>query len=339
MMRIFYRLLALFLLIGSLGLGGLWMDVQQFLQRPLTIPEAGYTLVIEPGSNLRKVVTRLAGDGILSHPRYLRAWARWQGQGARIKAGEYDLEPGLTPVSLLQLLISGKVVLHSLTIIEGWTFAQMRQAVSSNPYLRHTLAALDDAHLMAAIGVPGYFPEGRFMPDTYHFAAGTPDTVLLRQAFEQMQRFLAQAWAARAPNLPYHSPYEALIMASIVEKETGAATERARIAGVFVRRLQKNMRLQTDPTVIYGLGEQFDGNLRRRDLRAANPYNTYLNKGLPPTPIALPGRAAIAAALHPAAGNELYFVARGDGTHVFSGTLEQHNRAVREYQLKQAKKH
>ncbi len=338
MIRIVYRLLALTLLLGSLGLGWLWMDLQQFLQQPLDLPATGYTLVVEPGSNLGRVCTRLAADGVLSHPRYLRAWARWQGRGADIKAGEYRLQPGLTPPGLIRLLRSGKVILRDLTIIEGWTFRQMRQAIAAEPGLRHGLTGLDDAHVMAAIGVPGYFPEGRFLPDTYRFAAGTPDTVLLRRAYDAMQDVLARAWAARAPDLPYHSPYEALIMASIIEKETGVAAERARIAGVFVRRLEKRMRLQTDPTVIYGLGERFDGNLRRRDLRSANPYNTYLNRGLPPTPIALPGRAAIEAALHPAPGKALYFVARGDGTHEFSATLEQHNRAVKRYQLHHRKK-
>ena len=338
MVRILYRLLALSILLGSLGLGWLWMDLQQFLQRPLELPEAGYTLVIEPGSNLRRVSARLAADGVLAHPLYLRAWARWQRLGTAIKAGEYRLDPGLTPLTMLQLLISGKGILHGLTIIEGWDFRQMRQALAAESSLRHTLEGMDDAHVMAAIGAPGYFPEGRFMPDTYRFAAGTADTVLLRRAFAAMREFLARAWTTRAPDLPYHSPYEALILASIIEKETGVAAERAQIAGVFVRRLQKKMRLQTDPTVIYGLGDAFDGNLRRRDLRSPSPYNTYLNRGLPPTPIALPGRAAIEAALHPAPGKALYFVARGDGTHEFSTTLAQHNRAVQQYQLNHGKK-
>jgi len=336
--RLIYRLLALLILLGSLGLGWLWMDLQQFLQRPLEIPAAGYTLVVDPGSNLRRVCTELARDGILPQPLYLRLWARWQGKGNDIKAGEYYLELGLTPVQLLQRLGSGKVVMSSLAIIEGWTFREMLQMIAREASLTHTLAGLDGAHVMAAIETPGYAPEGRFLPDTYSFAAGTADTVILRTAFAQMHDFLAQAWETRESGLPYHSPYEALIMASIVEKETAVAAERTRIAGVFVRRLQKHMRLQTDPTVIYGLGDQFDGNLRRRDLRAANPYNTYLNNGLPPTPIALPGRAAVVAALHPAPGKALYFVARGDGTHEFSDTLEQHNRAVRKYQLKQSTK-
>lgn len=333
MVRIFYRLLSLSILLGSVGLGWLWMDLQQFMQRPLQLPEAGYILIVEPGSNLRRISARLAKDGVLSHPYYLRAWARWHRLGRTIKAGEYRLEPGLTPPALLRILISGRGILHGLTIIEGWDFRQMRQALTAEPSLDHSLEGLDDAHVMAAIGAPGYSPEGRFMPDTYRFAAGTPDTVVLRQAFDAMRDFLERAWATRAPDLPYRSPYEALIMASIIEKETGVAAERARIAGVFVRRLKKKMRLQTDPTVIYGLGKNFDGNLRRRDLRRPNPYNTYLNRGLPPTPIALPGRAAIEAALHPAPGKALYFVARGDGTHAFSTTLEQHNRAVKQYQL------
>jgi UPF0755 protein len=269
----------------------------------------------------------------LKHPWLLMVLARWQGRAHQIKAGEYRLMPGTTPTMLLDQLVAGKVVQYSLTAVEGWTFQQLLDAVNRHAALEHRLSGLDTAAIMERLGHADEHPEGRFYPDTYHFPRGTTDIAFLRRAYDELHARLDAAWQRRAPGLPYKNPYEALVMASIVEKETAVAAERAAIAGVFVRRLQQGMRLQTDPTVIYGLGPSFDGNLRARDLVEDTPYNTYLHTGLPPTPIALPGMGSIEAALHPAVATSLYFVARGDGTHEFSDTLEQHNRAVARYQL------
>ena len=239
----------------------------------------------------------------------------------------------MTPRELLDLLHSGKVVQHSLTVVDGWTFEEVLAALSSKSELAHTFA--DEAtysEIMAQLGYPGVHPEGRFLADTYHFPRGTSDAAFLRRAYQSMESYLHDAWNERAPDLPYESPVDALIVASIIEKETGKAEERAEIAGVLVRRLKRNMRLEADPTVIYGLGADFDGNLRKRDLRFDTPYNTYLHKGLPPTPIAMPGTASIHAALHPEPGETLFFVAKGDGSHHFSVTYPEHQAAVRRYQ-------
>ncbi len=233
---------------------------------------------------------------------------------------------------MLDRIVAGRVIQYPLTIVEGWTFRQLRQALAAHPQLTQTLAGLSDAEIMARLGRPGAHPEGWFLPDTYHFPKGFTDEAFLRRALTAMEQRLTQVWERRAPDTPLNDPYQALVLASIIEKETGVAAERAEIAGVFARRLRLGMRLQTDPTVIYGLGEAFDGNLRRRDLEADTPYNTYTRPGLPPTPIALPGLAALEAAAQPAAGDALYFVADGQGGHVFSRTLEEHHRAVRRYQ-------
>ncbi|MBI3171834.1 MAG: endolytic transglycosylase MltG, partial [Hydrocarboniphaga effusa] len=246
----------------------------------------------------------------------------------------YRVQPGMSAVDILDMIVTGRSILYELRIVEGWSFRDALDAVRTHPQLRHTLGAAEPAAVMEAIGRKGTHPEGRLFPDTYRFSRGTSDVAVLRRAADTMDQVLAQEWDARDPGLPYPGADEALTMASIVEKETGAPEERARIAGVFVRRLMLGMRLQTDPTVIYGLGATFDGNLRRRDLETDSEYNTYLRTGLPPSPICLPGRAAIHAALHPAPGDELFFVARGDGTHEFSATLDQHQAAVRRYQLK-----
>ena len=239
----------------------------------------------------------------------------------------------MNALQLLDDLVAGKVIQYALTIPEGLTFRQIMQLLRQQPELRHTLADDSPAAVMQAIGEPGQSPEGRFYPDTYHFPRGTTDVQFLRRAYRTMAGVLQQEWQARDTGLPYKTPYDALIMASIIEKETAVPAERERIAGVFVRRLEKGMRLQTDPTVIYALGQSYDGNIHRRDLSLDSPYNTYRHAGLPPTPIAAPGRDSIDAALHPAPGEELYFVARGDGSHEFSRTLEEHNRAVARYQL------
>ena len=325
------KLLGLFIIAASFAAGWLLMDVQGYVQSPLPLRQP-LRLQVAPGDNLTAVARALHEQGILTHPRYLLWYARWEGEADRIQAGEYALQPGMTPAQLLERLVKGEVAQYSLTIPEGWTFHQMLAALEASEVLRHTLTGLDDAAIMARLGHAGEHPEGRFYPDTYLFPRGASDLDILRQAYAAMERHLAGEWAARAPGLPYETPYEALILASIIEKETAIPEERPLIAGVFVRRLQRGMRLQTDPTVIYGLGEAFDGNLRRRDLERPGPYNTYRHRGLPPTPIALPGGAAIHAALHPAPGDALYFVARGDGSHQFSATIEAHNAAVLRYQ-------
>jgi UPF0755 protein len=255
-------------------------------------------------------------------------------RGARIQAGTYRIMTGTTPPALLKQIVEGRVAQFGLTLVEGWNIYQVMDAIERSDSLKHTLRGMSNAQIMERLGRPAEHPEGRFFPETYKFPKGLTDLAFLQRAYRLMEERLAYEWEQREPGLPYKSPYEALIMASIVEKETGLASERRQIAGVFVRRLKKGMRLQTDPTVIYGLGVGFDGNLRRRDLLADNPYNTYRKAGLPPTPIAMPGADAIHAALHPAPGNALYFVARGDGSHHFSATLEEHNGAVIKYQLK-----
>lgn len=329
-----FRILGILILLAGLTSVGLWRDYQSYLDTPMTLPADGVVYRFEPGSHVGSLASDLAAQGVLSRPLYLRLFARQSGQASRLQAGEYRLEPGMTPRGLLALLVSGRTVQYELTLVEGWTFRQVRQALAAHPTLTQTLAGQSDAQVMAALGQSEQPPEGRFFPDTYRFPRGTTDLAFLRRAHARMQQVLDEAWPQRAEGLPLQSADQALILASIIEKETGVVGERPEIAGVFVRRLQRGMRLQTDPTVIYGLGDGFDGNLRRRDLLTDTPYNTYTRAGLPPTPICMPGKAAILAALHPAKGSALYFVARGDGSHQFSATLAEHNAAVRRYQLK-----
>lgn len=331
--------IALAVLVLAAALAALWLyrDMQRQLHAPLAVQQT-QTLLVEAGSSLRTVGRQLAQRGWLQQPYYLVLEARWRGVATRIKAGEYAVEPGMTPLQLLDKLIRGDVIQYSLTIPEGLTFHQITGLVREHPQLRQTLPDYRPVTVMQAIGAPGQSPEGRFYPDTYRFPRGTTDVEFLRRAYRTMSTVLAEEWRGRETGLPYKTPYQALIMASIIEKETAVPEERSRIAGVFVRRLQRGMRLQTDPTVIYALGDEYDGNIRRRDLSRDSPFNTYVHAGLPPTPIASPGRDAIDAALHPEPGNELYFVARGDGTHHFSSTLAEHNRAVAKYQLKNSHK-
>jgi UPF0755 protein len=287
---------------------------------------------IAPGSGVRGATEQIAKAGVPVQPLLLELLARASGKSARLKAGSYELEGGATPRRLVEQLVRGEFAQHALVVIEGWTFRQMRDAVAANPMLKHDSAALSDEELLAKVA-PGYSrPEGVFFPDTYLFARGASDLQIYRQAHALLQKHLEDAWAARAAGLPYKSPYEALIMASIIEKETGHKADRELIAGVFVNRLRQGMLLQTDPTVIYGMGERYKGNIHKRDLQTDTPYNTYLRAGLPPTPIALPGAASIAAALNPARTEALYFVARGDGSSHFSNTLTEHNQAVNKYQ-------
>jgi UPF0755 protein len=307
--------------------------LQRWLDTPLAVGEAPLEIEIPRGQPLAVTARQLAERGVLDHPRWLQLYARATGADARIRAGEYSVPAGTTPRSLLALLESGAVIQHSVTIVEGWTLRQLREALEAEPHLEHTLAGQDEAAVMAALGEPGTPAEGLFFPDTYLFGKGTTDLEILRLARDRMHRELEAAWAARAADLPIHSAYEALILASIVEKETALASERPRIAGVFTERLRIGMRLQTDPTVIYGLGTDFDGNLRRADLERDGPYNTYTRAGLPPTPIALPGAEALRAAVNPDERGELYFVATGlpDGSHEFSRTLKEHQAAVSRY--------
>jgi len=328
-----YKLLAITILLGSLVFGWFWLGYQQFLDTPIQLKESEQILLIESGQSLRIVARNLVKDGVITDERYFRLLARLSGNSAKIQAGEYSLTGSLRPEEILNMLVEGRVKQYGLTLIEGWQFSEMIAFVKESADLKHTLKGVNSKEIMAEIGYPDIHPEGRFLPDTYHFPRGMSDREFLRRAYQTMEQFLNQAWGERDENIPLQSPYEALILASIVEKETGKAAERPEIAGVFIRRLQKKMRLQTDPTVIYGLGESFDGNIKRSHLTEDNPYNTYTRHGLPPTPIAMPGREAILAALHPAAGDTVYFVSKGDGSHHFSVTLEEHNNAVIKYQL------
>ncbi|MDX5372642.1 MAG: endolytic transglycosylase MltG [Pseudomonadaceae bacterium] len=321
-------LAALVLVLGVAG----WR-LQSALQQPLQI-EAERLIEVVPGDTPGGLLNRLQGEGVLQGAFWLRLYWRFNFAGQPLHSGEYRLSPRHSASDLLDLWRRGEVVQYSLTLVEGWNFRQVRAALARQEALKQTLADLDDAALMERLGLPGVSPEGRFFPDTYRYVRGMSDFDLLKQARQRLDLVLDEEWQGRAEGLPYRKPYDALIMASMVEKETGVAEERGQIAGVFVRRLKLGMRLQTDPTVIFGLGERYNGNLTRAHLQEPTPYNTYVIAGMPPTPIALAGREAIHAALHPVATRSLYFVARGDGSHVFSETLEQHNRAVREYQLK-----
>ena len=302
------------------------------LQQPLALDPAETSLMVEPGQSLSRVASRLEENNMIRSAFDLRVYARLRGLADQIQAGEYHLTADLTVLDLLDKMVRGDVVVHQVRLPEGWTLDRALALLQSHERIEVKLPDRDYAAISAALSLEGH-PEGLFFPDTYQFTAGTSDIEILRRAYARMQLVLAEEWSRRAIGLPFETDYEALIMASIVEKETGLASERSTIAGVFSRRLQSGMRLQADPTVIYGLGASFDGDLRRADLRSPTPYNTYTTNGLPPTPIALPGRAAIAASLNPAPGDALYFVARGDGSHVFSASLEEHNEAVRHYQI------
>ena len=330
--------LSLFLtLLATVAVAWLWYDINQYLDEPMPIQQ-NQNYELKPGSNFVRVVNELKQTGIITQSRYLRWYGRLTGKARQIKAGEYIIPAGMTARQLVDMLISGKVRQYALTLVEGWNFRQVMDAVHNHPALEHTLAGMSDEAIMERLGHSGEHPEGRFLPDTYHFPKNLSDVAFLRRAYDAMASVLAQEWETRAVGLPLETSYEALILASIVEKETGLASERRAIAGVFVRRLEKRMRLQTDPTVIYGMGERYKGNIRKSDLQEDTPYNTYRRAGLPPTPIAMPGRDAIHATLHPDDSKNIYFVARGDGSHHFSATLEEHNNAVIKYQLKGRKR-
>ena len=294
---------------------------------------AALDVVVPKGASAQRTVAIAVAAGV-EEPEWLLDWGlRWSGQAHAIKAGAYELQPGITPRRFLEKLVRGEQATRSVTLVEGWTFAQFRRALAQAEHLKPDSAAHDAQALMARLGRPGLHPEGRFFPDTYVYPKGSSDLLVLQQALQAMDQQLAQAWAQRLPGLPLRHPDQALILASLVEKETGQPSERALVAGVFTNRLRLQMRLQTDPAVIYGVGPDFEGRLRRKHLDTDTPYNTYTRAGLPPTPIAMPGRAALVAAVRPASTTALYFVARGDGTSQFSDTLDQHNRAVRRYIL------
>ena len=291
-------------------------------------------LSIDPRTSARGVADVVARSGVEVSPLLLHLWFRLSGDARQIRAGSYEIERGTTPRTLLRKLVRGEESLRSLTLVEGWTFRQLREALARAPDLRRDTATLADAAIMEQLGRMGQHPEGRFFPDTYSYAKGSSDLKLLALALRTMDRHLQSAWERRAPDSPLRAPEEVLILASIIEKETGTDADRTLIAGVFVNRLRLGMMLQTDPTVIYGMGQQFDGNLRKKDLQTDTPWNTYTRGGLPPTPIAMPGRQSLVAAVAPAATKALYFVARGDGSSVFSTNLDEHNRAVNQYQRK-----
>ena len=311
---------------GALGAAWWWLD------RPLPLAGASVELSVEAGATPRDVAQAWVDAGVQTSPRLLFEWFRWSGQARRIRAGSYEIDAGTSPRGLLAKMVQGDETLERVRFIEGWTLRQLRAALASAPHLKSSTASLSDAQLMAALGAPELPAEGRFFPDTYIYSRGVSDLTVLRRAHKALQQRLDSIWAERAADTPLKSAAEALTLASIVEKETGTPADRGLVAGVFVNRLRIGMLLQTDPTVIYGLGAAFDGNLRKRDLLTDTPYNTYTRSGLPPTPIALPGMASLRAAVRPQPTKALYFVARGDGSSVFSETLAEHNRAVNKYQ-------
>jgi UPF0755 protein len=312
--------------------GGIWL--YRFATTPVTPPETSRQFNINQGAGLRQVAANLQGKSLITDTTAFIALARVLGKANAIKAGSYEVEGAITPLALLNKMVRGEFAKGQVTFVEGWTFRQIRAALDSHPALRHDSQGLQAAAILSLLDAPEKHPEGLFFPDTYFFSAGTSDLVILRQAYQKMQQRLEALWPQRAKGLPFSTPYEALVCASIVEKETGVRDEREMVAAVFVNRLKRGMRLQADPTVIYGLGETFDGNLRKRDLLTDQPYNTYTRAGLPPTPVAMPGDHALRATLNPAKSPVIYFVARGDGSHHFSSTLSEHNRAVRKFQLR-----
>jgi len=320
------------LLLLYVALAFIWQQQRLALQQALKLAQP---LIIEvpSGASPNSMLHQLEQTGLIESAFWARIAWRLNHHGQTLHSGEYRLTPGIKLSEVFVLWRTAKVEQYTFTLIEGWNIRQLRTALARSETLQQTLAGIPDSELMKHLGFPAGHPEGRFFPDTYRYPRGTTDADLLKRAARQLDTVLAEEWKKRADNLPYHEPYQALIMASLIEKETGVASERREIAGVFIRRLARGMRLQTDPTVIYGLGERYNGKLTRSHLNEPTPYNTYTIGGLPPTPIALAGRAAIYAALHPKDGNSLYFVAKGDGSHRFSNTLDEHNRAVREFQL------
>jgi UPF0755 protein len=326
------RLLRWLLLLVVLAAAGSAAAAWWWLQRPLPLATEAVEVSIAPGTSPRTVAEKWVQAGVQTPPELLWLWFRASGKAPQMRAGNYSIERGITPQQLLERMLRGESVMEVVRITEGWTFKQMREALAQAPSLKATTKDMSDAQIMAALGLPNVPAEGRFFPDTYHYSRGATDMSVLRAAQQMLQKKLDAAWAERAKDVPLKSIDEALILASIVEKETGLEADRTKVSGVFNNRLRIGMPLQTDPTVIYGLGASFDGNLRKKDLLSDTPYNTYTRRGLPPTPIALPGGNSIKAALQPAQTKALYFVARGDGSSVFSENLTDHNRAVNQFQ-------
>nr|WP_188662995.1 endolytic transglycosylase MltG [Arenimonas soli] len=326
-------------LLVAVALGGwFWQRYEGFANTPIALAQSERILVVESGDGFQDILDKLRDLGVdEGHDLEWKALAHEMKVVSRLQVGDYTIRHGITPAELLRKLERGDVIHYRFTVVEGWSLRELRAALARDERIRQTLADTDDAALMAALGREGVHPEGRFLPETYHYTRGMSDLDLLRRALLAMDKALAEAWESRLDDLPLETPDQLLTLASIIEKETGKASERPEIAGVFVRRLRLGMRLQTDPTVIYGMGSAYDGNIRRRDLTTDTPYNTYTRGGLPPTPIAMPGRAALEAAANPLPGNTLYFVSRGDGSHVFSSTLAEHNRAVACHQLKRCR--
>ncbi len=326
---------ALLLVIAAAGLGLFWQSTQQFAARPLVLSDQERVLVVERGDGFSNVLNKIRALGVAQgQDLEWKALAATMNVAAHLQVGEYAITSGMSPRELLRRLEKGEVIQRKFTIVEGWSLRELRAALAAEPLLVHHIDSLSDAQLMVRLDRDNVFPEGRFLPETYKYTRGTSDLAILDRAGKAMDKALAEAWESRAPDLPLTSPEQLLTLASIVEKETGKADERPQIAGVFVRRLKIGMRLQTDPTVIYGMGSAYAGNIRKADLATDTPYNTYTRAGLPPTPIALPGKAALQAAAHPVEGDALYFVARGGGAHHFSADLSEHNAAVRKYQLR-----
>ena len=312
---------------ASVAAGAAW-----WLHRPMNLSANSVELSIELGTSPREIAQAWVQAGVQEPSDFLYQWFRWSGDSRKIRAGSYEIGRGVTPIDLLNKMVRGDQTLAAVRLIEGWTFRQFRAELAKADALKPLTAAMTDAELMRAIGAPGVLPEGRFHPDTYAYSKGSSDVAVLQRAYRAMTQRIGAAWLERRPDSPLRSADDALVLASIVEKETGVASDRGKVAGVFINRLRIGMPLQTDPSVIYGLGTGFDGNLHKRDLLADTPYNTYTRNGLPPTPIAMPGKAALLAAVHPDPTRALYFVARGDGSSEFSSTLAEHNRAVNKYQ-------
>ncbi|GMR05869.1 MAG: endolytic transglycosylase MltG [Gammaproteobacteria bacterium] len=327
-------IVVLIILSATLGL-----IAQNWLQNAETrvVTNLSRNITVAHGATMRGFAEQLVYDGLLEEKWSFLFWARYRNLSSSLKAGEYKVPADATMNDLLHLVTSGQVIDYPVTFIEGWSFKQLREALAKQKNLRQTIEKMDDEAIMKAIGAEGQYPEGRFYPDTYHYTSTMTDLDVLRQAYGKMNRLLSYEWEKRASDLPLKNRNQALILASIIEKETGAEIERTLIAGVFINRLRKGMLLQTDPTVIYGMGDSYEGNIRRKDLRKDTPYNTYTRTGLPPTPIAMPGGEAIKAALHPAETDALYFVAKGDGTHYFSSSLREHINAVNKYQINKRK--
>jgi len=328
MMTVIKRGIAVLMVLGMSAAG--W--VLYFANTPVHLPQSPYEFTLKHGSSLRTIARQFSAEGLIPEPWSFIVLAKALGKEVEIKAGNYQLDREITPFQLVKKITKGDVSQSEIVFIEGWNFSQMRKALDEHPAIRHDTTGLSDRELLNRLGVEEENAEGLFFPDTYYFSNGMSDLSVLKRAYQIMGQRLEDAWRERSQNLPYSTPYEALIMASIIEKETGRSGERPMIAAVFINRLRIGMRLQTDPTVIYGLGETFDGNLHKRDLSTDNAYNTYTRSGLPPGPIAMPGWASIHAALHPGETAALYFVSKGDGTHQFSRSLAEHNQAVARYQ-------